>query len=181
MHSVISLIHGKEEKNMDLPGSDYLFNLAVISITFVAFSTIVVVFREAQGAGLVEYETVILRMFLVSGLEATVFALVPPLLSLFGIAPSSVWRISSLAFALVMIWRGTLFMRRQVLFQRRRLFDFLYLIYFVAILGLIINALGTFVQPNPGLYALAATWLLVNAIIAFILSLDRFLHPPRKE
>jgi hypothetical protein len=166
---------------MELPGSSYLLNLAVISITFVAFSTIVVVFREAQGAGLMEYEVVLLRMYLVSGLEATVFSLLPPLLGLLGIAPLWVWRVSSLAFALVLIWRGIYFMRRQSRFERRRLIDFLYVIYFVTILGLLINALGFFIEPNPGLYALAATWLLVNAIIAFVLALERFLHPPQKS
>ena len=166
---------------MELPGSSYLLNLAVISITFVAFSTIVVVFREAQGAGLVEYEVVLLRLFLVSGLEATVFSLIPPLLGLFGIAPLWVWRVSSLAFALVMIWRGIYFRRRQSRFERRRLIDFLYVIYVVVILSLLINALGIFIEPNPGLYALAATWLLVNAIIVFILGLERFLHPPQKS
>lgn len=165
---------------MELPGTSYLLNIAVISITFVAFSTIVVVFREAQGAGLVEYEVVLLRMYLVSGLEATVFSLLPSLLGLFNIAPVWVWRVASLAFAIVLIWRGIYFMRRQSRFERNRLITFLYAIYFLTILGLIINALGIFIEPGPGLYALAATWLLVNAIIAFILALERFLHPPQK-
>ena len=49
---------------MELPGTSYLLNLAVISITFVAFSTIVVVFRESQGAGLMEYEMVLLRLYI---------------------------------------------------------------------------------------------------------------------
>jgi len=165
---------------MELPGTSYLLNLAVISITFVAFSTIVVVFRESQGTGLIEYEIVLLRMYLVSGLEVTVFSLLPPLLGLFGITPLWIWRVSSLAFAIVMIWRGIYFARRSR-FERRRLIDFLYVIYYVVILGLIINALGIFIEPNPGLYALAATWLLVNAIIVFIIALDRFVHRPSKE
>jgi hypothetical protein len=166
---------------MELPGSSYLLALATISITFVAFSTIAVVFRQAQGAGLVEYEIVMLRLYLVSGLEATVFSLIPPLLGLFGITPSLVWRVSSLAFALVMIWRGIYFRQRQVRFERQRHIDILYALYSVAVLGLLINALGIFIEPNAGLYALAATWLLVNAIIAFILALERFLHSPQKE
>jgi hypothetical protein len=165
---------------MELPGSNYLLTLAVISITFVAFSTIVVVFREAQGAVLLEYDIVILRMFVVSGLEVTVFSLIPPLLGLFEITPLWVWRVSSLAFALVMIWRGIYFRRRQSSFERRRTIDILFTIYSIAILGLLINALGLFFEPNVAPYALAATWLLVNAIIAFILALERFLHPPKK-
>jgi hypothetical protein len=164
---------------MELPGSSYLLALATISITFVGFSTVAVVFRQIQGAGLSEYEIVLLRMFLVSGLIATVFSLLPPLIGLFGITPSSVWRVSSLALALVMIWRGIYFIRRQFRFQKNWLLDVLYAIYFVPILGLLINALGIFTEPNVALYALGATWLLVNAIIAFILALQTFLQPPQ--
>ena len=164
---------------MELPGSSYLLTVATISITFVAFSTVVVVFRQAQGAGLMEYELVLLRMFLVSGLEATVFSLLPPLLGLFGMAPELVWQISSLAFALVLIWRGLYFRRRQIRFERRRRFDLLYAIYAATILGLLMNAFGIPMQPGAGLYALAATWLLVNAIVVFVITLERFLNPPR--
>jgi len=48
----VDFIHKEERKSMELPGSNYLLTVAVISITFVAFSTIVVVLRQAQGAGL---------------------------------------------------------------------------------------------------------------------------------
>ncbi len=165
---------------MDLPGSNYLLTLATVAITFVAFSTIAVVFRQAQGARMSEYEIVLLRLYLVSGLEVTVFSLMAPLLGLFGLTPAWVWRVSSLVFAIVMIWRGIYFRRRQVRFERRRLIDLLFSLYSVAILGLLINALGIFFEPTAAPYALAATWLLVNAIIAFILALERFLHPPQK-
>jgi hypothetical protein len=166
---------------MELAGSSYLLTLATVSITFVAFSTVVVVFRQAQGAGLMEYEALLLRLYLVSGLEATVFSLLPPLLGLFDMAPALVWRISSLAFALVLIWRGIYFRRRQTRFERRGLIEVLYAIYAAAILGLLINALGILVKPSAGPYALAATWLLVNAIVAFVLALERFLNPPRRD
>ena len=166
---------------MELPGSNYLLTVAVISITFVAFSTIVVVFRQSQGAGLTIYENILLRMYLVSGLIATIFSLIPPLMGLFDIPPVWVWRVSSIAFALVMIWRGIYFRRRQLRFDRRWLTEFLYVIYALVILGLLINALGIFIEPGAGLYALAATWMLVNAILVFILALHRFLGPLEKD
>ena len=166
---------------MELPGANYLLTLAAISITFVGFSTVAVVFRQSQGAGLTEYEIVLLRLFLVSGLMVTVFSLIPPLLGLFDIPPSSVWRVSSLAFAVVLIWRGIYFARRQFRVQRTLLIDVLYGVYLLALIGLLINALGIFFEPNVGLYALAATWLLVNAIITFIISLQRFLQPSNKD
>jgi hypothetical protein len=164
---------------MELPGSSYLLTLATISITFVAFSTVVVAFRQAQGAGLTEYEIVLLRMFLVSGLEAVVFSLLPPLLSLFGMPPELLWRVSSIVFALVLIWRGLFFRRRQLRFDRRPLVTLLYGVYAATVLGLVINAVGVVVQPGAGPYALAATWLMVNAIIVFVMALQRFLNPPR--
>ena len=166
---------------MELPGSSYLLALAAVAITFVGFSTISVIFRQVQGDSLSQYEIVLLRMFVVSGLIATIFSLVPPLLGLFNISPSWVWRISSLAFAIVMVWRGIYFLRRQTRFERRRLFTLLYVLYAVAILGLIVNVLGIFIEPGAGLYALAATWMLVNAIITFVLALQLFLRPPEKD
>ena len=166
---------------MELPGTSYLLTLATVSITFVAFSTVVVVLRQAQGAGLIEYETILLRLFLVSGLEATVFSLLPPLLALFDMPAVLLWRVSSIAFALVLIWRGLYFRRRQTDFGRRGLVNVLYAIYLATILGLLINALGILREPNAGLYAVAATWLLVNAIVAFVLALQRFLNPPHNE
>ena len=65
-------------------------------------------------------------------------------------------------------------------FEWRRLFDILYAIYSVVILGLLINALGIFIEPNVAPYALGATWLLINAILAFIVALQRFLQPSQK-
>ncbi len=167
---------------MDLPSSTYLLALAAVSITFVGFSTIAVVFRQGQGASLSEYEIVILRLFLVSGLEVTIFSLVPPLLGLFNIPPAWIWRIASLAFAIVLIWRGIYFRRRQVRFERQQwIFGLLYILYAIAILVLLINTLGVFFEPNAGPYALAATWLLVNAIISFVNALGLFLHKPAKS
>jgi hypothetical protein len=162
---------------MELPGSTYLLTLAAVSITFVGFTTVAVVFRQAQGADLSEYDIVLLRFFMVTGLIVTIFSLLPPLLGLFGIAASLVWRVSSFALALVLLWRGIYFIRRQVRFERRLLIYALYVIAVVAFLGLFINALGLFIELSAGLYALAATCLLVLAIIAFIMALERFLQP----
>ncbi len=168
---------------MELPGSNYLLTLAAVSITFAGFSTIAIVFRQAQGVGLSEYETVFVRLFVASGLIATVFSLIPPLLELFGITASSVWRVSSLAFALVLVWRLVYWMRLRLHLRSRRLpriTVFLSALFIVLILGLFVNAIGILIEPNVGLYALGVTWLLVNAILGFILMLSSFLQPPKK-
>ncbi len=169
---------------MDLPGSNYLLALAAISITFVSVSTIAVVFRQAQGDVLSEFELFLMRLFLVSGLMATVASLLPPLLGLFGIAPSLVWRVSSLVFALAILWREIAFIRRRPQFRPGPRPPSIYVLYGItiaAVLGLLINAIGVLSEPGVGLYALAATWLLVNSVVAFIISLGMFLDSPKNS
>ncbi len=169
---------------MELPGSSYLLALAAISITFVSVSTIAVVFRQVQSAALSTFERLLIRAFLVSGLMATVASLIPPLLGLFEITPAVIWRFSSIALALAMVWREVYFIRR-----RRQdppgpqptSISILIGITIATVLGLFANALGVLPEPGVGLYALAATWLLVNSVVAFIISLGMFLEAPRKS
>ena len=75
---------------MELPGSNYLLALATIAISFVSFSTIVVVFRQSLGAGLSEFHILLVRFFIESGLIAVFFSLVPILLGLLGLQSSLV-------------------------------------------------------------------------------------------
>ncbi len=169
---------------MELPGSNYLLALAAISITFVSVSTVAVVFRQAQGAVLSKFELFLMRLFLVSGLIATVASLLPPLLGLFGLPPSWVWRISSLAFALAILWREIFYIGRRPQVRPGPVppsISVLYGITVAVLLGLFANAIGILSEPSVGLYALAATWLLVNSVVAFIISLGIFLESPRNS
>ncbi len=167
---------------MELAGSNYLRALAAISITFVSVSTIAVVFRQVQGAALSRFEFLLMRVFLISGLMATVASLIPPLLGLFGIPPALVWRVSSLALAVAILWREIYSVRRRAQVRPGAMpksINLLIAITIVAVLGLLINAIGIPSEPSVGPYALAATWLLVNSVVAFIISLGMFLEPPK--
>ncbi len=167
---------------MELPGSNYLLAVAAISITFVTVSTIAVVFRQVQGAVLSEFELLLMRSFLITGLMATIASLIPPLLGLFGITPSLVWRVSSLAFALAILWRTIYLIGRRSRVGPASMPTSIHIlngITIAAVLGLFTNAIGVLSEPSVGLYALAATWLLVNSVIAFIISLGMFLESPK--
>ncbi len=167
---------------MELPGSSYLLALAAISVTFVSVSTIAVVFRQVQGGVLSEFELLLMRVFLVSGLMATVASLIPPLLALFGMTSSLVWRVSSLALALAIILRTIYFFRRRSQVGPGSSPPSIYVLYGITVavvLGLFANALGILSEARVGLYALAATWLLVDSVIAFIISLGMFLESPK--
>ncbi len=169
---------------MEPAASTYLLALAAISITFVSVSTIAVVFRQVQGAVLSKFELLLMRYFLVSGLMATVASLIPSLLGLFGIAPSLVWRVSSLAFALAILWREIFFIRRRRQVQRGPQLPSIYILQGITtavVLSLFANAIAILSGASVGLYALAATWVLVNSAVAFIISLGLFLESPKNS
>ncbi len=48
-------------------------------------------------------------------------------------------------------------------------------------MGLFADALGFLFELGVGLYALAATWLLVTSVFAFVSSLGMFLEAPRQS
>lgn len=125
-----------------------------------------------------------MQAFLVTGLMATVAALIPPLLGLFGITPSLVWRVSSLALALAILLRMIYLFRRRSQVGPESSPPTIYVLYGITIaadLGLFTNAIGILSEPSVGLYALAATWLLVNSVVAFIISLGMFLESPKNS
>lgn len=88
---------------MDLPGSSVLFALATVSITFVGFSALLVVFRQSMGGRLTRYDTYFTLSFIQIGFVVTGGALLPPVLALFDLSRDGVWRLSSAALSLAVI------------------------------------------------------------------------------
>ncbi len=169
---------------MELPGTSYLLAVATLSITFVSVSSIAFVFRQALGTGLSELEVVLIRVFLRTGLGLTIFSLLPLLLGLLGVLPSLAWRASSVRLALAHLNALIGYLRRRARLQHVAMPLAVYSLFggsVVAILGLLINTIGIGVEPGVGLYALAVTWILVEAILMFIGALRIFLEPLQKK
>jgi hypothetical protein len=89
---------------MELSGSPYLYTLAMVSITFVGFSALLVVMRQAKGGGLTNYDTYFTLSFIQIGFIVTASGLVPPLLAAFDWSPNAVWRVSSALVAVSILW-----------------------------------------------------------------------------
>ena len=78
------------------PGeSDYLLRLAALSLSFVGFSSIVVMLRSALGGQLSDRHLRLVRLYIEGGLVVTALALVPTLLNLLHIPASVNWPLSS--------------------------------------------------------------------------------------
>lgn len=162
-----------------MPGSDYFLTLAQIALAFVAFSTIVVVFRQLLGGGLSAFQILLVRLFIETGLAAAMFSLVPLLLGFLSLAPSAVWRVSSGTLAIFYLAYFLAYARRRRRVQPGPFPLRIYINFGISIalnLGLWLNAAGTFFEPSIGPYALAVTWLLVQAGFVFIQTLTVFLQ-----
>jgi hypothetical protein len=163
-------------------GITYLQTVATISVTFVGFSSIVVIFRQVQGSRLDGIHIFLVRFFIEMGLIVTGFSLLPLLLSVWGMPAGLIWGYASAAFALGHLgYIVTLFRRR----RRNATGSFslgrnllLILVSIGVDISLILNAIGWPFAASIGPYALALTWALLVAGFFFVQTLQAFLEQP---
>ncbi len=167
---------------MDSLDVTYLVAIATISITFVGFSSVVVVFRQTQGNRLDNLHIFLVRFFIEMGLIVAGFSLLPLLLAVWGLPVATLWRFASAAYAIAHL------MYIRVLFRRRAQYtsgsfslrsNFLPILISVVVdVGLILNAVGWPADPTMGPYALAITWGLMVAGIFFVQTISTFVEAP---
>lgn len=167
---------------MDDLVSDYFFNLAQVSIGFVAFSTIAVVLREVMGTPLDEYQALLVRYVIECGLAATIFALGVLLFAILGVTPPALWRIASAALGVFGLAYPIYYMRRR---RRARPGSMparavtIFLLSMTVDAALWLNALTPIFHFSVGPYAVGVTWVIVQAGIILLLTFGEFMRHPR--
>jgi ABC-type molybdate transport system substrate-binding protein len=63
---------------MELPGTSYLYNLTLISVTFAGFAALIAAFRQMVGGRFTRHDAFLIRSALVRSLIVIVCALLPP-------------------------------------------------------------------------------------------------------
>lgn len=158
---------------MELSGSMYLFALATVSITFVGFSSLLIVFRQTIGGELTRHDTYFTLSFIQIGFVVTAGSLLPPLLALYPWSHESVWRVSSAVLALVILWLvGRVPARRRAATGRSMppLVLILHGIHGVSALALLLCTFGI-LSPGAAVYASVMTAVLFSSGIAYLLAL----------
>jgi hypothetical protein len=166
---------------MGLPGADYLYTIAGLGMAFVGFCSIALVLRQNLKPSKIR----ILRShdYIELGVSATVFALLPPLLALFGLSAPVVFRVSSIIIAVILSfyhWFTVSRLHRTV----GKLFVRVYINAIITVLivvGLLANATGWLFEPQIGPVALAATWRLAMGLELFVLTFEVFLNDPESS
>src|SRR5215831_9273860 len=85
---------------MELPGASYLYALSTISVTFVGFSALLLVFRQTIGGKMTDYDSYFTLAFMQAGFIVTSGGLLPQLLAFFDMSHALVWRGSSAIMAI---------------------------------------------------------------------------------
>src|SRR5215470_12814952 len=99
---------------MELPGANYLYALAGISVTFVGFAALLLVFRQTIGGKMTDYDRHFTLSFMQAGFIVTAGGLLPQLVAFYNMSQASVWRVSSMIMAVpVFIFVATTPSRRR--------------------------------------------------------------------
>ena len=152
----------------------YLYALAALSVSFVGFSTLLIVFRQSVGGRLTSYDTYFVLSFMEAGFIVIAGALLPPLLAFSGLAPHVVWRVASLLTALpIFLFVATVPRRRRVATRgpMPTFIRVLLALQGLAGISLVVCALGGPIAPAVTPYAGALTVMLFTSGIAYLLAL----------
>lgn len=162
---------------MEQAGLNFLYCLASLAMAFIAFSIIVIIFRQMIGAGLTEFQLLLFKLFIGNGFSVIAIALLPPLLNLFNLHEPLLWRVASLITLLYMVAYQVIYIYSRRKVKRGPLAFWIYLIRAITILMFILiffNILGWPFQPGVPVYALSVFWALIQLFIIFYQSLGVF-------
>jgi hypothetical protein len=167
---------------MELPGITYLYTLATVSITFVGFSTLFILVRQALGKTMSKFDILLTRNFLQLGFMVAFGSLLAPLLILLRIGDLNAWRIASAVAAVPAFMFALTYPRRRAATVNTAVpkevwFD----VSAVFLAGgiLLANAVGWPWAPDAGLYAAGLTIILSISFLAFLHALDFLLEQPK--
>jgi len=159
--------------------SDYLVQLASLSLSFVGFSAVVVTLRGALGGKLSDRHLRLVRLYIEGGLLVTALALVPTLLNLLHIPDTVTWPLSSAAAASIFTVLLVIQFRRRRAIEPGRFPRWVVIVYAVstvAVASLWFNVAGIPFSPNAGPYAIVLTWALCIFGFIFVRTFELFLH-----
>jgi hypothetical protein len=165
---------------MELAGSNYLYTLALVSISYVGFIALILIFRQSAGARMTILDGFIIRVFIHLGFLAVLGALLPPLLALFRIQPATIWQAASGIVAVILgFWVVSFPARRHHASPIPIPPPIWAALAFLSVMDLIL--LSNVVRP-PGengvaIYALAVTGILLGGVMLFLFSLILFFGP----
>jgi hypothetical protein len=153
-----------------------------MSVTFVGFSSLVIVLRQTAGGEMSRLDVLITRTFIQLGFLVAGGALLPALLTLFQLRELVTWRLASAVTAVpVLVFAVTYPARRKLASGERTppmvWIDTLIILGFALLLGC--NALGVVIASGPGPYTAALTGVLFSSGWAYVQAVNTLIRHHR--
>jgi len=151
--------------------SGYLYTIATVGMTFSGLSVLTMILRQMLGGQLTKWDSFVTRTWVQLGFMTTLGSILPPLLLLFEAPAPITWRISSGVMAIILgRWALTFPRRRQAIYPTRLPLQVVIfsLAMDIAALALAANAVFVPGQLLAGVYAAAATAILIAAGLLFL-------------
>jgi hypothetical protein len=80
----------------ELPGAGYLYTMAILGMTFIGYSAVVMLLRQTLGRKLRAFDALFAHVYMEFGLIVSMGAMLPQMLMFWELSNSMIWRISSL-------------------------------------------------------------------------------------
>jgi hypothetical protein len=157
--------------------SGYLYAMATVGMSFAGLSVLTMILGQMLGGQQMnKFDGFVARSWVQLGFMITFASVLPPLLGLFDISPSMVWRISSGLMAIILGWWALTFPRRRQAVKAaplpKQVITFCGAMDLVALV-LAANAIVVPLQRLPGVYAASVTAILIGAGMLFLFA---FVH-----
>jgi hypothetical protein len=155
---------------MELPGSSYLYTLALLAITYAGFAALFMLFRENLRGEMMHYDAFLIRGVVQKGFIVAACAMLPPLLAYCDLPQPAIWRFSSLIAGLLQgLFLATWIARRRKVTKiptSNWLLVNLSLQFLTAVF-LLVGATGLFFAAGPGAFLIGVTLILFLSGIAY--------------
>jgi hypothetical protein len=166
---------------MEVKGASFLYTLAGVMITFAGFSALLLSVRQAAGARLSLLDRFLAKTVMTHIFVLTAGALLPALFALYDIPENGIWRVSSLLFALPM-----LFLQVTYPYRRRKLVGqgpppAIFAVFVVLGSAVTLAMLGYVLGGFPyaaAAYITALTIDFFTVVFSFLVALDVILQQP---
>jgi hypothetical protein len=151
--------------------SGYLYTIAAAGMSFAGLSVLTMILRQMLGGRITKWDSWVTRTWIQLGFMTTLGSILPPLVMLFGGPAPIAWQISSGVMAVILgSWALTFPRRRQAVNPTP--LPLQVVIYCVAMdiaaLALAANAIVVRGELLAGVYAAAATAILIGAGMLFL-------------
>jgi hypothetical protein len=155
---------------MELAGSEYLYTFSLLALSFSALSVLVTVLRQINGGPLSRVDVYLVTTFTSASFAQCFAALLPPVVSLFGLTGQALWAVASGTAAIL---SGAVIARIQwdrsktEMGSLRSSLLVVFVALWLSVLLLTVNALVPAVQ-GIGLHAVAVTLSLGTVMWSFV-------------